>query len=66
MINVKQNQLYPYTPEYIQDFPPPPPPAEFVSKHRKDFDAVLDELEESINELVLTIKHLRSRCDGND
>lgn len=61
----RQNPLYPLYEDYIQDFPEPTPPAitppSFNPPSQEDFNSTLDELEEVINDLFLTIRGMRSK-----
>lgn len=58
----RQNPLYPLYGDYIQDFPSPPPViTEFNPPPQEDFNTTLDELEEVINDLFLTIRGMRSK-----
>lgn len=59
----KQNNLYPLVPEYIPDIPDPPAVVEpwFSPPPQEAFNTTLDELEEVISDLFLTIRGMRSR-----
>ena len=57
----RQNLLYPLYGNYIQDFPEPPPPKVFDPPSQEDFNSTLDELENVINDIFLTIRGMRSK-----
>ncbi len=59
----KQNNLYPLVPEHIPDIPDLPAVVEpgFSPPPQEDFNTTLDELEEVISDLFLTIRGMRSR-----
>lgn len=58
----KQNPLYPIYGDYIQDFPDPPVTnLEFNPPPQDDFNTTLDELENVISDIFLTIRGMRSK-----
>ncbi len=58
----KQNPLYPIYGDYIQDFPDPPVTnLEFNPPPQDDFNITLDELENVISDIFLTIRGMRSK-----
>lgn len=57
----RQNPLYPLYGDYIQDFPEPSPPKVFDPPSQEDFNSTLDELENVINDIFLTIRGMRSK-----
>ncbi len=59
----KQNNLYPLVPEHIPDIPDLPTVVEpgFNLPPQDDFNTTLDELENVISDLFLTIRGMRSK-----
>lgn len=63
MIHVKQNPMCPLVPEYIQDFPSSPPVIQhdFNPPSQEDYGTTLDELENVISDIFLTLRGMRSK-----